>query len=109
MAMGALFGGVASGLHALASRGEGSDVDWVERIRVGVVFICAYVPLLRYLRDHHAASTWYAFVGGALIMYSLVLLLQLIKGPSRPSADKSVGETDHSRRAERIAAADGAD
>ena len=92
MAIGALFGAILSGLRELASVRPTGDVDWVERIRVGVLAISAYSPLYRFFRGYPTTSTWCAFFGGAFVMYALVLVLQLLKGPSstqlkQPAAD----------------------
>jgi hypothetical protein len=93
MAIGALLGGMVSALAELASVRTKAEVDWVEQIRISVLFLGAYFPLFRYVRGHQVASTWYAFVGGALVMHSLVVMLRLLKGPSHLAVEPVDSDT----------------
>jgi hypothetical protein len=93
MAIGALFGAFVSSWRTLASLLSEGDVDWVERIRLGVLFVCAYYPLYRLLRESQAASTWYAFFGGAFVMYALVLVFRLLHGPSSTHVEQTSADT----------------
>ncbi|MCE2902981.1 MAG: hypothetical protein ACK5U0_15125 [Gemmatimonas sp.] len=95
MAIGALLGVIGFGFTEFAAERPKADVDWVERIRISVLTICVYAPLLQYLRKQQVASTWFAFAGGALVMYSLVLMLQLLKGPSRLAVERVESDTGH--------------
>ncbi len=89
MAIGALFGAIASSLAELTAVRPMVEIDWGERIRIGLLAIGPCFSLFRYILGHQAASTWFAFVGGALVMNALVLMLQLLKGPSRPVVERA--------------------
>lgn len=83
VAIGALLGSMLTSLSDLAVDRLKSDVDWVERIRTGVVMLGVFFPLFQYTRSHQGASTWFAFAGGALVMSALQLMLRLLVAPPR--------------------------
>ncbi|WP_439644056.1 hypothetical protein [Gemmatimonas sp.] len=99
MAIGALFGAIASGLAQLAAARATADIDWSERIRIGLLATGSCYTLFRYMLNHEAASTWFAFVGGALVMNALVLMLHLLKGPSRSAVERAESNAVRNRTA----------
>ncbi|WP_461413827.1 hypothetical protein [Gemmatimonas sp.] len=83
MAIGALLGSMLTSLSERVVVRSKADVDWVERIRTGVVMLAVVTPLLQYTRDHQTASTWYALAGGALVVSALHVMLRLLVTPPR--------------------------
>lgn len=86
MTIGALLGAMLEeSLPSFVKRSDvrpHADVDWAEKIRIGLLAVGVSAPFYRFLRGHEAASTWFALAGGALVMYALILMHRMLKGPS---------------------------
>ena len=75
---------------------DGGRPDWLERIRVTIYLLAISAPLYRFIRPHLVPSTWFALVGGALMVGSLFALHERFKAsvfPLRsPTASQALGD-----------------